>query len=360
MKDRIVICSALPSSDYPSSNRKTYIEFLRVLACFLVIVNHTNSSIFLSRSPSLTWFISLTWFFICKIAVPIFLLITGALLLKKQDTPRKSISRFVRIFIVLFTGSVIYYVYYGRTAPENISATDFLRRFFAGSSATNSYWYLYMYLALLCILPLLQKLAVALTKNQMRLLLFLSLGILGIIPLLSALTSFQLTFLSKYSIFFSPYIGMVFAGYYIERYVKLTRQHCYLASLVFAGLIVFQVTATYKLYQINPDSYLALDDRTMSTITIGAVCVYIMAKYIFTAARIPVWIDRLIFYLGSLSFGIYLVSDLMIKVLHPVYTILSQYFQVFIAMILWEISIYLAGALIAAALRSVPFLRKWL
>ncbi len=261
---------------------------------------------------------------------------------------------------MLFTGSVIYYVYYNRATPENISAEHFLRYFFAGSALTNAYWYLHIYLAFLCVLPLLQKLAAALTKNQIRLLLFLSLGILGTVPLISALTSLQLTFLSKYNILFSPYIGMVFAGYYIERYVKLTRRNCCLAGLVFAGLIVFQVTATYKLYQRNPGSYLALDDRTMITFTIGAACVYIMAKYLFTAVRIPAWIDRLICYLGSLTFGIYLVSDLMIQVLRPVNTILSQHFQAFIAMILWEVCIFLAGALIAAALRSVPFLRKWL
>ncbi len=79
----------LPSGNYPAPSRKAYIEFLRILACFLVIVNHTAHSIFLLINPSLTWFSSLTWFFISKIAVPIFLFISGALLLKKQDMPRK-------------------------------------------------------------------------------------------------------------------------------------------------------------------------------------------------------------------------------------------------------------------------------
>lgn len=68
------------------SSRQVHIEFLRIVAAFLVIVNHTNSRIFLARAPSATWFASVTYFFICKIAVPLFLMIMGALLLEKHDT----------------------------------------------------------------------------------------------------------------------------------------------------------------------------------------------------------------------------------------------------------------------------------
>lgn len=42
--------------------RIVFIEMLRIFACFLVIVNHTNSTIFLQSAPSVTWFLSLTYF----------------------------------------------------------------------------------------------------------------------------------------------------------------------------------------------------------------------------------------------------------------------------------------------------------
>ncbi|MDE6107380.1 MAG: hypothetical protein K2F83_01730, partial [Oscillospiraceae bacterium] len=60
-----------------TAGRLCYIEFIRIAACFLVYVNHTNSDIFYNRTPSLTWFLSLTYFFISKIAMPLFLLIMG-------------------------------------------------------------------------------------------------------------------------------------------------------------------------------------------------------------------------------------------------------------------------------------------
>lgn len=70
-------------------NRKVYLDFLRILACFLVIVNHTNSDIFLNSSIGITWFVSITYFFICKIAVPLFVMISGAVLLGKKDSYKK-------------------------------------------------------------------------------------------------------------------------------------------------------------------------------------------------------------------------------------------------------------------------------
>lgn len=164
--------------------KKTYIEFLRIAACFLVIVNHTNNGVFESLSPSPTWFCSLTYLFVSKIAVPLFLFIMGALLLEKEDSPKKSAERLFRIFTVLAAASLFYYAYYGRRSGTAFSLREFLLNL-PRQQATNALWYLYLYLALLCMLPILQRLAKALDKRRMEYLLFLSLGVLGTAPLIS-------------------------------------------------------------------------------------------------------------------------------------------------------------------------------
>lgn len=43
-----------------------YIEILRIIACFLVIVNHTNSKIFLNSQIGDRWFASITYFLYVK------------------------------------------------------------------------------------------------------------------------------------------------------------------------------------------------------------------------------------------------------------------------------------------------------
>ena len=93
-------------------NQKTaYLELLRIIACFFVIVNHTNSGVFLSQTPDhKVWWISLTYFFMCKTAVPVFLMITGCLMLGKIDNYRKYITRIIRMVLVIVLFSFLYYV----------------------------------------------------------------------------------------------------------------------------------------------------------------------------------------------------------------------------------------------------------
>lgn len=346
------------SQNLPSS-QKTHIEFLRIIASFLVIVNHTNSDIFLSNAPSVTWFCSITWFFLCKVAVPIFLMIMGALLLEKHDPPKKSLQRILRILIVFFAASACYYVFYRRANPASIHILEFLKLFLAGKNITTAYWYLYLYLSLLCILPLLQKMAVACSARDIQLLLSLSLGVLGTFPLFAILTPYTLNFFQKDGLF-SPYIGMVFAGYYIERHMVITRRKSYIAGLIFFLLILFQVTATHRLYWIDPTSYGALDNRTLVTITGGSACVYIMAKYFFSVVSLSGRVQQIICRFGSLTFGIYLLSDMMLQILKPLLVFLNGKLQVFLAMLVWEVCIFLSCAAVTAALRMIPALRKWL
>ena len=67
--------------------RTEYLDHLRILACFLVIVNHTNPAVYSVASVhGLTWYASLLYHYLCRMAVPLFLMISGACLLHKRDS----------------------------------------------------------------------------------------------------------------------------------------------------------------------------------------------------------------------------------------------------------------------------------
>ena len=91
--------------------RICYIDLLRIIACFFVIVNHTNSQIFQNRAPTLTWFVSLTYFFFSKAAVPVFIMISGYTMLSRQETHEKAFSRFFPFFHVLLFSPGVYILY---------------------------------------------------------------------------------------------------------------------------------------------------------------------------------------------------------------------------------------------------------
>lgn len=56
MKKYVTEVKAEIGNHAAETGRRIHIEFLRIAGAFLVIVNHTNSSIFLVRAPSITWF----------------------------------------------------------------------------------------------------------------------------------------------------------------------------------------------------------------------------------------------------------------------------------------------------------------
>lgn len=153
---------------------------------------------------------------------------------------------------------------------------------------------------------------------------------------------------------------MVFAGYYMEHHMEITRRKFWTSCVVFSLLIFLQVFFTYALYLKDSSGYLKLDNRTLLPITLSACCAFVVVKYFFSHVRCPKWLCRGIVCFGNLTFGVYLFSDLMISVLAPWLNFLNSKLHVFLAMVIWEVCIFLVSALLTAALHLIPVLRKYL
>ena len=126
--------------------RTYFLDLLRIIACFLVIVNHTNSTIFRESTPdSRRWFLSLAYFFVSKIAVPLFFMISGYLLLNKTDSWKKALGRVLRIGVVLIGCAVIYSAYNNLFVRDAFVWKNFLADIVLVPQRvpSNALWYLY-------------------------------------------------------------------------------------------------------------------------------------------------------------------------------------------------------------------------
>ncbi|MCE5342834.1 MAG: acyltransferase family protein, partial [Eubacteriales bacterium] len=169
--------------------RYAYLDFLRILAAFLVIVNHTNSLVFKNLIPAdTTWWFSIAWYYGSKIAVPLFVMVSGACLLPKQDSYRKALGRFARVLAVLVLFSYLYYLVnlwqagWAWRAALNIPA--FLGSIWA-QRITDSFWYLYFYLGLMVMLPFLQRMATTMRKRDLEAFMAVSFAAFSFWPLLT-------------------------------------------------------------------------------------------------------------------------------------------------------------------------------
>lgn len=340
--------------------RKTYIEIMRIIAAFFVIVNHTTVDVFLNKSEplSFTWFFSVAYFFLSKIAVPVFFMIMGGLLLNKIDKPKKSVERVVRMVIVTVLFSLVYYIKANYNCAETLTVSAFLHKIITFRT-TNAYWYLYAYIGLLVALPLMQRMAQAFSKKAIQYLIIISVGVFGLVPLIDIFFHIPIHH-DLTDPLFPVHIGVVFLGYYIEKYMKIDKTTFWGALLIFISMISLQVLFTYTFYLENPQSYLTLDNWKYLTIVLSSVCFYIMFKYLSTVVNTKESVSKILCYLGSLTFGIYLASDFMMELTRKMFNNMCTEINVLLAVFIWQVIIFSLCAVATAVMKFIPGLKKLL
>ena len=373
----------------PPSSRVFYLDVLRALAAFLVIVNHTNSYVFKAAAPwTGTWCFSMAWYYLSKPAVPLFVMVSGACLLPRVDSYRRAGLRVLRMAGVLILFSYAYYLWDLWLTHWDWRRVLDIPGFLAGvweKRVTDSFWYLYFYLGLLIMLPLLQRLASALQKKDLRYLLLLSFGLGGLWPLLAhyapALRLPEYFDLPLLNIF----VGLFFAGHYLHRFAAPKPWHRWACLLAILGSVALATVLTGLEAARLPAGarYWFMDERTAPSITILVCAAGMMflprcrrkgggkpgqaqgmqetketEKQKGEAAR-PFRLIRALSLLGRCSFGIYLLQDLIIaETRYRVFEPLRQAIHPIPAVLLWELLVYGLAAAVAWGLTRLPGLRR--
>lgn len=340
------------------TKRYLYLDILRIIACFLVIVNHTNSSIFLSLAPCPVWFASLTYFFISKTAVPVFIMISGALLLPKEESYAATWLRLLRIVLVTAAFSLLYYTKSIIAANQSFHVSAWLKTIFSGN-ITNSYWYLYLYISILIMLPLFRRMNSAMqTKDY----LYMALFALSPAPILVHYFPLLGQHISLNLFIFNSYACMLFLGCYISRRSEITRTAAVISAVVFVLSIAFEVFMTYCEYYSAGDGgdYLFFDNNTFPTVMISAVCLFISVRYLARSAGVSPRLSAFCGEVGRCTFGIYLFSDFFISVFSPIRACLEACMPLLPAVVLFELLVFFAGGIITWLLRRIPFVGKFI
>ncbi len=196
------------------TQRITWPDNLRALATLAVVVLHVSSSVLyeFEKVSSFDWWTGNIYDSLVRWCVPIFLMVTGALLIPKQDTFSEFLQkRFGRIFLPFAFWSFIYlilllykHIMYG----NEMGTLNIVQILYRGSS--YHLWYIYMLLGVYIILPLISiKLQKFSNKNIVYLLLiwFVILG-LNYIPDFHLKPAVHV---------FIGYVGYTILGYYLSK-----------------------------------------------------------------------------------------------------------------------------------------------
>lgn len=343
--------------------RAAFLDFLRILAAFLVIVNHTNSHVFKALTPADSqWHWSILWYYVSKTAVPIFIMISGACLLGKQDSYAKTGRRILRTVLALVLASYLYFLWdawvnYGLW-PRAVDFGALFGKIWRGE-VTDGFWYLPLYLGLLLTLPLWQRMASAMEKRDYEYLMALTFTVGAAWPLLSHYV--PVLALPKYLDQLIPcaYLGLFFAGHYLVKYRELRRNSVLLAAVSLAlSLAVCWALTRLEFDRVEPGTvYWFMDERTAPALPViaASLSLFWLARCIFGSRRS----GRVLAELGGCAFGIYLLQDLLIaESKNRLFLPLCEKMPAFGAALCWEVVVFAAALAGAWLLRRIPGMKR--
>lgn len=350
-------------------DKKLYFEVMRIIACSLVIYNHIEGYRLYMISNGIKQFFYMCLTMLTRINVPIFFMISGALLLKKEENMTFVLrKRVFRIAGTLFLFDGVYIVVCKLVSIKqgwnmDISMGEYLYDFLTNQfNGTVAYWYMYAYMGFLLCLPFMQRMVKKFSKDEFFTLLGLHFITSSFIPMINIGLS-KLGFETIYlcgdfqvplafaKAFFYPLIG-----YYLEYNIDIFKlKRCHIIGMSIIGCLGILLSNLCTYYEgITTGTYTQNYVQLFDYLT--AIVVFLIIKYIFNLKwSIKNDIGKLIGFLGSLTFGIYLMDPILKIVWYEEFNIWAESkFPTLIVSIGWIIISMLGGGCVTYVMKKIP------
>lgn len=306
-----------------SSARCQYLDVLRVSSMLAVVYLHTAAPSLRQFDQMPLWHFSNVLTALCTIAVPIFFMISGALLLSSEKTAdpcyllRHRLPRILVPFALWSLVAVLAAVQ--EASPE--TAKGMLKGILS-TPVITPYWFIYAIVPIYLLSPLLKKLADAMPPTLWRYALLLWFVFSSLIKtmreLLPARYGALLTGNPVYHLSLAGgFAGYFLLGYALSKLQRLPKRN--VLWLVTALDLAFIILATWRRstgeYTEQFKSYLSV------YVVVLSAAVFLLARSYLEGKTLR---SRLLPLLSGISFCVYLVHPRVITLLHT--HVLSQHF----------------------------------
>lgn len=293
--------------------KNIYISYLRVIATIFVVLIHASTG-FLNHfeAHSFNWnyanWINAT----TRCAVPVFVALSGALLLPKEENTmifyKKRFPKLLYPFIFWTLIYLIYYFYrYTNFAAMPISQILNIARDKVLHGANAHLWYLYMIVGLYFTIPFLKKIIHQASMREIEIFL--------VLWLVSMFVNYKIfyDYIPKIDLtFFSGYVGYLVFGYYLSKKTfnipSFVPYIGYLLVVLFTGYITWYLSA--KIHKFDPIYY----NYNFFNTALATGFLFLAFKKTFEGKHtMPKWITVI----DQYSFSIYLIHILPLNYIHP-------------------------------------------
>mgnify|MGYP003062112226 FL=1 len=209
-------------------NRNLSLDLLRVIACYLVMQQHASEYYYIGDQLSVVTGSNTFWIGIitslCRTSVPLFVMLSGFLLLPMQDSISRFFrKRFTRIVYPFVVWCVIYAIYFMATRGESVGdlALHILHIPVNFGCEIGHLWYIYMLIGLYLVVPIISPWLERAGKRELE-------GYLALWTLTTFLPYIHLAYPEVLGeafwndtpllYYFTGFIGYFILGYYLRRY----------------------------------------------------------------------------------------------------------------------------------------------
>lgn len=344
-------------------DRKIYLDVLRIIAIFFVVFNHTGTRGFFLFSVTenpYTYWVYLFLSILCKVAVPLFFMVSGSLILSKNE----SISllyykRVLKYTMVLIIFSLYWYISSISWDYTKFSLSEFLTKIYS-INIIVPYWFLYSYLAALIMLPFIRRMAQGMSKKEFVYLLILQVMFSGILPAIQ-----YLFFDDKYKIFISlqivttTSIFFMLMGYFFENKLIINQSNKKkitfiivlfgaISLLIACGLTHLKAVKTGEFSESFYNSFIALP----------TIAIFYITKEIVNRFKANKSLQKVIISISECTFGIYLFEEYFRNKLNFIYEALLPYLHCMLSSYIYIFCVIICGYILTVVLKRIPYINK--
>lgn len=333
-----------------------WITNLRVFATLTVVLLHAaaNGLGAMGKIPMTNWWICNIINTFGRFAVPIFVMLSGYLLIPKyQELSTFLQKRLLRICIPFLIWTFLYIIwgnFYGIKSEK--TGWHFMailsKILVGGGGGAGHLWFVYMLLGLYAFTPIISRWLDKATTNEMIYFLIISLIVNSLMPALTHFYGIDTRLELRY---FSGFVGYFVLGYYLGNvnFIASSKQlglciGVFILAWIFTAFVVFEMSWPTKIFDNLMSGYLSFGVVLMS----GSI--FLFFKHFANIEFLP----KLMASLDASSFGIYLVHILILKTLSRQYHLNYTFMHPLVGVFLHFLATATLSFLVVYLLKKIP------
>ncbi len=342
--------------------RQYNLDFLRILACFMVLILHVSGHNWSKISPqSIEWQVFNVYDVLVRSAVPLFFMLSGKLFLSKEEISLKKLflKNISKLLFVYFFWSLFYAVDL-LGFKNTLTSPNLSNILYAFLSSKYHLWYLPALISVYLLVPVF--ISMKSYKNGRILdytaVLFFIFSILGYSILLLPIGQAYKEFLQSFSFIFDTYCGYFLFGHIFDRYSeKLKRIPTFVLLVVFFITIVVTAAGSYFLSVKAGTGISTLYSYFFISTFIEAAVIFMLFLRL-PHINIGKTVGTIIKKISKYTLFVYLFHPFVIEHLDLWFGVDSLSFAPILSVPLIAILLFVVCIIIAVVLDKIPVVRK--